>query len=88
VTASNGKSLTFVAERTSGCLGEGVVRWHGPAAAGLQAADLGPPPFTYDVVVELDGAPHRATARWPDDEIQGQEPGVLLEFEPSLPALP
>ena len=60
--------------------------WAGPDAKGLEAAELGPPPFTYEVEVILDGVHHVATATWPDDEIVGEEPAVLLEFSPELPA--
>nr|MBA3851451.1 hypothetical protein [Chloroflexota bacterium] len=52
------------------------------------AADLGPAPFTYDVVVMLDGVRYAARAAWPADEIQGNEPSVALEFSPPLPAMP
>ena len=88
VTAGNGRSLTFSAERAERCFGEGVVYWDGPDEPGRQAADLGPAPFTYDVVVVLDGVRHRATAAWPSDEIDGNEPSVKLDFVPALPAIP
>jgi hypothetical protein len=63
------------------------VYWDGPDEAGLTAAALGPAPFTYDVVVTFDGVEHRATATWPDDEIEDYAPSVSLEFVPPLPAL-
>lgn len=88
VTAANGESLTFTAMRAAGCWNEGTVFWDGPDEAGLVAAALGPPPFTYTVVVVLDGAIHTATAAWPADQIVGFEPSVELEFSPPLPALP
>lgn len=88
VTAADGASLTFDAIRAPGCFGDGVVYWDGSDEAGLAAAELGPAPFEYAVTVTIDGAEHRATATWPDDEIAGNEPSVVLDFDPPLPALP
>lgn len=88
VTAANGEALTFDATRAPGCFAEGTIYWDGPAQAGLAAAQLGPAPFTYEVIVTLDGAPHTATATWPADELDGNEPSVSLDFAPPLPALP
>jgi hypothetical protein len=88
VSASNGRSLTFEATRApeEACFAAGSVYWDGPDAAGLEAAGLGPGPFTYRVVVTLDGTEHVATATWPDDVIPDNEPSVSLEFSPPLPA--
>jgi hypothetical protein len=90
VTAANGNSLTFDAvPHTSGpkCPAiEGSLSWDGPDDQGLAAATLGPPPFTYDVVVTLDGVEHRATAEWPADQLPDNSPSVALEFTPALPA--
>jgi hypothetical protein len=88
VTAANGRSLTFEATRgpEEECFAAGSVYWDGPDAAGLEAAGLGPGPFTYRVVVTLDGTEHVATATWPDDVIPDNEPSVGLEFNPPLPA--
>lgn len=81
VTAANNRSLTFEATpSTQGCLPEGTVAWNGPDREGLAAAQLGPRPFTYRVVLTLDDARHVATASWPRDEIQGNEPSVGLRF--------
>ncbi len=88
VTAANGESLTFDATRAPGCWSEGTIFWDGPDQAGLDAVELGPPPFTYEVVVHLDGVKHSAAAAWPDDQIDGNEPSVSLDFSPVLPALP
>ncbi len=88
VRASNGQQITFEATGTDrDCLPEGTVFWDGPDAKGLAAAELGEPPFTYEVEIFLDGARHVATATWPDDEIEGEEPAVILDFSPPLPAL-
>jgi len=88
VTAANNRSLTFEATpSTQGCLPEGTVAWDGPDSEGLAAAQLGPRPFTYRVVLTLDDSRHVATARWPRDEIRGNEPSVGLRFAPPLPAL-
>ncbi|MFN2418645.1 MAG: hypothetical protein ABR593_06925 [Candidatus Limnocylindria bacterium] len=88
VTAANGESVTFELVPAQGCIAEGTLYWDGPDQAGLDAAGLGPPPFTYDVVVTLDGVGYSARAAWPDDEIEGNEPSVLLDFTPALPSLP
>lgn len=88
VTAANGRALTFTATRASECWSEGTVYWDGPDQSGLDAAELGPSPFTYEVAVVLDGVHHTATAVWPRDQIVGSEPSVPLEFSPPLPALP
>ena len=88
VTAANGKSLSFEAIPAKGCLGEGAIYWNGPDRAGRQAARLGPAPFRYGVVVVLDGVRYAASAAWPADEIDGNEPSAELIFAPSLPALP
>ena len=87
VTAADGRSLTFEPIREPGCQGAGVVIWNGPDSAGQQVASLGSTPFTYDVVLELDGARYSASASWPSDVIEGNEPSVSLDFSPPLPAL-
>lgn len=88
VRASNGRRITFEATPADrDCLPEGTVYWDGPDAKGLAAAGLGEPPFTYEVKLILDGVRYVATATWPDDEIEGEEPAVRLDFFPALPAL-
>jgi hypothetical protein len=88
VRAANGRELTFEATRAGGrCWPDGTVYWDGPDAKGLEAAGLGEPPFAYEVEVILDGVTYTATATWPGDQIPGEEPAVLLEFTPALPAL-
>jgi hypothetical protein len=88
VRASNGREITFEAEpATRNCLPEGTLYWDGPDPKGRAAAELGDPPFTYEVQLFLDGRRFVATATWPRDEIRGEEPAVLLHFVPALPAL-
>jgi hypothetical protein len=88
VRAANGNELTFEAKGADrDCLPEGSVYWDGPDAKGLAAAELGDPPFTYEVELILDGAVYHATAVWPRDQIVGDEPSVKLDFSPALPAL-
>ena len=92
VTSADGRSLGFEAKHenmdtASYCLREGSLFWDGPDARGLAAARLGPAPFTYDVVLTLDGVEHTATVTWPDDQVEGDEPSVALEFRPALPRL-
>jgi hypothetical protein len=89
VRASNGREITFWAKAADQpfCLPEGTVSWDGPDGKGSAAAALGDPPFTYAVELFLDGNRYVATATWPADEVKGEEPGVLLDFVPALPAL-
>lgn len=88
VRAEDGRAVTFDATRSAaGCLPAGTVYWDGPDEQGLAAAALGAGPFTYEVVVVLDGVPYEATASWPADVIVGNEPSVALDFQPDLPAL-
>jgi hypothetical protein len=39
------------------------------------------------VTLTLDGRTYVATAVYPDDEIEGNEPSVGLQFTPGLPGL-
>jgi hypothetical protein len=87
VTAAGGQQLAFDATRSGqDCLADGSVFFDGPDAQGKAAAALGDFPFHYEVTVTLDGVTHRASATYPDDEIDGNEPSVALEFSPPLPA--
>ena len=54
---------------------------------GRRAAALGGFPFRYEVDVRLDGTTYHASADYPADEIDGNEPSVALEFTPPLPAM-
>lgn len=88
VRAVNGEEVTFQAKRArGGCQQEGTLYWDGPDDQGLAAAQLPGERFTYEVEVQLDGERYAATATWPDDVIEGNEPSVHLDFEPDLPAL-
>lgn len=66
---------------------EGSLYFSAPLDEGLAAAALGDGPFTYEVVVTLDGVEHIATAAWPTDEDPECAPCVPLSFSPPLPAL-
>lgn len=88
VTASNGRAVTFEPTRAANqCSPEGSLSWDGPDDRGKAAAKLGSEPYTYDVVLILDGVRHVARASWPADQIVGNEPSVALTFEPPLPRL-
>lgn len=88
VRAVNGEEVTFQAKRArGGCRQEGTLYWDGPDDQGLAAAQLPGERFTYEVEVQLDGERYAATATWPDDVIEGNEPSVRLDFRPDLPAL-
>lgn len=89
VTSAEGVERTLTPTRAvAECFPEGSVTWNGPNDAGKEAAEaLGRGPYTYEVEVTLDGVVHRATATWPDDVVEGEEPSVSLRFEPPLPAL-
>ena len=88
VTSSEGNSLSFDAtKRRRRCVAEGSLSWNGPNDKGLEAAELGSPPFQYEVVLTLDGKRYRARATWPDDQIPWLKPYTTLRFRPKLPAL-
>lgn len=87
ITAASGRSHAFDATRARQlCRRPGSLYFDGPDAAGKVAARLGSSPFTYVVVLTLDGTIYRATARYPRDVIVGNEPSVALSFTPDLPA--
>jgi hypothetical protein len=88
VTSSNGRSLALDLSRDrEGCIPGGSVKFTGSQEQGIAAAALGPPPFTYDLRLEIDGVKHRAIAEWPDDVDEECSPCVPLRFRPALPAL-
>jgi hypothetical protein len=88
VSAANGRSLTFDATRARPrCWPTGTVFFDGPDAQGRVAAALGDFPFHYEVSLTINGTQHQATADYPADEVDGNEPSVALEFAPPLPAL-
>jgi hypothetical protein len=85
VTAGNGRSLTFDAiPSATRCTGAGELNFDGPDSEAARAAGLGDFPFTIRVELVLDGVRHVATATYPDDEIEGNEPWVVLRFTPPL----
>lgn len=88
VTSAEGNSHSFRATGAGGgCTAEGTVYWDGPDEDGRASTELGTAPFTYNVVVTLDGRRYRARAVWPDDVIKGNSPSVNLQFRPPLPSL-
>lgn len=88
VTAANGRSVTFAAEPSADrCRSAGDLYFDRPDDLAKQAAGLGDFPFTTTVTLTLDDRTYVATAVYPDDEIEGNEPSVALEFVPELPGL-
>lgn len=87
VTAANGERRIIPLTRADVACDDGSVRFTAPTSEGLAAADLGAPPFTYDVAMTLDGVRYTAHAVWPRDVDDGCEPCVPLRFSPSLPRL-
>jgi hypothetical protein len=88
VTAANGRSMIFDAEHEDHgkCFAEGSLFFRGEQDPAQQAAQLGPPPFTYDVLLTLDGKRYHGTAVWPRDEKTEEAPNTVLTFDPPLPA--
>lgn len=87
VTAANGRSLEFTPPVAGhSCAAGGNVSFALPAVKAKAAAAIGGFPFVYDVTVSLDGTKYRATATYPSDQIEGNEPNVALRFSPALPA--
>lgn len=85
VTAGNGRSLTIEAKQARmNCRSEGSVFFDGPDALAKEAAALGNFPFSHRVILTIDGTRHVATASFPDDVIEGEEPGMRLVFDPPL----
>lgn len=88
VTAANGRSLKLVPLLAGySCAANGNVSFILARENAQAAAAIGGFPFRYDVTVVLDGVTYRATAKYPDDEIKGNEPNVDLTFSPALPTL-
>ena len=88
VTAANGQTLTLTPRVAGpGCRSDGNVTFTLADNKARAAGAIGGLPFTYDVTIVLDGTRYRATAKYPDDEITGNEPNVALGFSPALPAL-
>jgi hypothetical protein len=88
VTAASGRSMTFAAEQSADrCRSGGDLYFDRPDDFAKRAAGLGDFPFTTTVTLTLDGRSYVATAVYPDDEIEGNEPSVALQFDPELPGL-
>ncbi len=89
VQAANGEAsvVDFTPVRPP-CQPEGSVWFRGDESQVRRVATLGPPPFTYDIELSLDGTLHRSTATWPEDVDPECAPCVpLLGFDPPLPRL-
>jgi len=87
VTSAEGRSVTLPLTRDTGvCQTEGSLLFHAPEEDGDRAVATGSPPYTWDVVVVMDGVEHRARAVWPQDD-PGDNSGTMLRFEPALPSL-
>lgn len=90
VTSSQGASLELdPAAEIGSCSSEGSAWFSGTYEQAQQAAALGSAPFTYDVVLALDGVEHRASATWPRDERSSpdESPDTPLRFTPPLPSV-
>ena len=85
-TAANGRSMTFDAdlENHGECYAEGSLFFTGDQVQ--QAAQLGPAPVSYEVLLTLDGERYVGTAVWPRDVKAGEAPNTVLTFDPPLPA--
>lgn len=88
-TAANGRSTTLTAKRDDigdRCYEYGSLFFRGDDAAAQAAAKLGPAPYTYAVVLTLDGKEYIGRATWPRDEVKDEAPYTTLTFDPPLPA--
>lgn len=87
VTAANGESLSFdLAQPFKGC-GNGDLYWNGPDRVAQEAPELGPAPFTYDIVLILDDERYTGHAEWPTEQTEQYDSSAAIEFSPPLPAL-
>jgi hypothetical protein len=87
VTSADGRVHTFGLTRQDFDCSAGSIFLTAPVEEGLAAAKLGSPPFTYEVLLELDGLGYLGTGVWPDDVDPECAPCVPLTFAPPLPAL-
>lgn len=89
ITSSTGASMTVQFHPHPGldCVPEGSLSYRTDPDVGRQMANLGPPPFRYEVSLLLDSVPYLGTATWPDDEMSECSPCTRLGFNPPLPAL-
>lgn len=86
-TAANGRSMTLDAEleERGECYAEGSLFFRGEEDPAHQATQLGPAPFTYKVLLTLDGKRYVGAAIWPRDEKKDEAPNTVLSFDPPLP---
>ncbi len=85
-TAASGRSMQLTAPRANrqaDCFARGSLFFQDNEPSTV--ADLGPAPFTYEVVLTLDGEEYVGTAVWPRDETQHEAPYTVLTFDPPLP---
>lgn len=87
VTSAGGRNHRFQLTPQDFDCSAGSIFLTAPIEDGLTAAQLGSSPFTYQVVLELDGFGHLGTAVWPDDVDPECDPCVTLTFTPPLPAV-
>lgn len=87
VTAADGNRHIIEVTRQDSDCSEGTLYFTAPAAEGLAAAQIGPPPFTYEVILVLDGQTYTGRGTWPEGVDSECNPCVPLTFEPPLPAL-
>ena len=87
-TAANGRSTTLDAalEHRGNCYAEGSLFFRGEEGPAQLATQLGPAPFTYEVLLTLDGKRYVGAAVWPRDEKKDEAPNTVLTFDPPLPA--
>ena len=91
VTAADGASVRLGPYREPvRCPESGTLYLSGPEEDGLRAADLGPGPWTYRVVVALGDHRYTGIGSWPDDRepdlLDDDSTQVPLIFDPPLPA--
>lgn len=92
VTSANDQSATFEPEREDSrredCYEAGSLFFsdRDMEAVAARVAALGDGPFSYRVVLTIDGKRYVGTAAWPRDEKKDEAPNTVLTFDPPLPA--
>lgn len=84
ITPEGGEAQTLESAVTPAGCPAGSLRFFTDHDQDLQDA---PPPYRYDVVLQLDDETYEASAVWPGDQLGEGQPYVRLEFTPPLPAL-